>query len=343
MPFQNISITKITNTGNAREVAISPDGKYILNVVEENGQQSLWLRNLPTNSVTQVVAGADVTYSHLRFSPDGNYLYFNRTDPGSEELHYLYRAPLLGGAPQKLVTDIDTNVTFSPDGKQLAFLRFNNPEAGKGRLIAIPSEGGDEKILETTTIREGINDPAWSPDGKTMVGMVLQPGNAFSGLEAIDLATHKGDVFFTSDSIVQRPVWMPDGSGLVALSQMNGNQIIYVSYPDGTSHAVTRDTNNYSDPSVARDGRSVATVMSEGHSNLFTMPPEATELLSSPVDLGGTGYSWTRIRTLHDPGKLASGWILRPRAPSASFPAGQWLSFRSFGLRRRTLHRIHCV
>ncbi len=296
MPFQNISITKITNTGNAREVAISPDGKYILNVVEENGQQSLWLRNLPTNSVTQVVAGADVAYSHLRFSPDGNYLYFNRTDPGSEELHYLYRAPLLGGAPQKLVTDIDTNVTFSPDGKQLAFLRFNNPDAGKGRLIAIPSEGGDEKILETTPIREGINDPAWSPDGKTMVGVVLQPGNAFSGLEAIDLATHKRYVFFTSDSILQRPVWMPDGSGLAALSQMNGNQIIYVSYPDGTSHAITRDTNNYSDPSVARDGRSVATVMSEGHFNLFTMPAGSngtTQLRQVTSGAGGNRFAWT--------------------------------------------------
>ena len=34
MPFQNISITKVTNTGKARQVAISPDGKYILNVVE---------------------------------------------------------------------------------------------------------------------------------------------------------------------------------------------------------------------------------------------------------------------------------------------------------------------
>jgi eukaryotic-like serine/threonine-protein kinase len=296
MPFQNISVTKITNTGNVREVAISPDGKYILHVVDENGQQSLWLRNLPTNSVTQVVAGAEVAYSHLRFSPDGNYLYFNRTDPGSEELHYLYRAPLLGGAPQKLVTDIDTNVTFSSDGKQLAFLRFNNPDAGKGRLISIPSEGGEEKVLATTTIREGINDPAWSPDGKTMVGMVLQPGNAFSGLEAIELANQKSRIFFTSDNIVQRPVWMPDGKGLVALAQMNTNQIVYVSYPDGKSHPVTRDTNNYSDPSVAGDGRSIATVMSEGHRNLFTMPAGSngtTQLREIASGAGANRFSWT--------------------------------------------------
>jgi dipeptidyl aminopeptidase/acylaminoacyl peptidase len=111
--FQNSSVTKVTETGNATEAAISPDGKYILHVVNDNGLESLWLRNVPTNSNTQVVAAGHVHYVGLRFSPDGNYLYFVRSEIGSRALKYLYRAPVLGGAPQKLVTDIDTNITFS--------------------------------------------------------------------------------------------------------------------------------------------------------------------------------------------------------------------------------------
>ncbi|HTZ58394.1 MAG TPA: protein kinase [Acidobacteriaceae bacterium] len=273
MPFQNISITKVTDTGKARLVAISPDAKYVLNVVDNAGQQSLWLRNLPTNSNTQVVAPADVEYYGLRFSPDGNYLYFTRTEPGSRELRYLYRAPLLGGTPQKLATDVDSNVTFSPDGKQLAFFRFNNPEAGKQRLLLLPAEGGAEKVLYAGPVSGGYNDPAWSPDGKTIVSMALQPGNALSGLVAIDVGSAKQRVFFTSnDRIVQRPDWMRDGNGLVALAGLSNNQIIFVSYPDGKSHPVTRDTNNYSDPSLAADGKEMATVLSEGHPNLFVMP-----------------------------------------------------------------------
>src|SRR5262249_45711752 len=112
VPFQNISMKKVTEAGNSSQVAISPDGKYILYVVRDSGQESLWLRNLPTSSDTQVIPPAEVTYTSVNFSPDGNYLYFNRSEPGSTELRYLYRAPVLGGTPQKLVTDIDSNITF---------------------------------------------------------------------------------------------------------------------------------------------------------------------------------------------------------------------------------------
>jgi eukaryotic-like serine/threonine-protein kinase len=74
IPFQNFSVNKVTETGNSTLVAISPDGKYILHVVDDKGQQSLWLRNVPTNSNTQVMPPEPLQYLGLRFSPDGNFL-----------------------------------------------------------------------------------------------------------------------------------------------------------------------------------------------------------------------------------------------------------------------------
>ena len=297
-PFQNISIAKITNTGKAALVAISPDGKYVLNVVSDHGEESLWLRNLPTNSDTQVVKPAEVEYAGLRFSPDGNYLYFIRSEPGSEELKYLYRAPVLGGTPQRLVTDIDTNITFSPDGRQFAYFRFNNPEPGKQRLIIQSVDTGSEKILYDGPVSSGFSDPAWSPDGKTIVCMALQPANAFGGLVALDVASGKQRLFFTSEmSIVQRPEWMSDGSGLLALSGLNRNQIIFVSYPGGKSLPVTRDTNDYSDPSLAADAHTLTTVSRESRLNLFTLPggwAGAGPLRQLTSGAAVNSFSWTR-------------------------------------------------
>jgi eukaryotic-like serine/threonine-protein kinase len=213
-------------------------------------------------------------------------------------LKYLYRAPVLGGTPQKLVTDIDSNITFSPDGRQIAYFRFNNPEAGKERLLLLPAEGGEEKVLDNRTVNVGLQDPAWSPDGKTIVCMVLQPGNAFSGLATYDVASGKEKLFFTSDmSIVQRPVWMPDESGLLAQETFGRNQIVFVSYPDGKMHSVTRDTNNYSEPSLAADGHTLVSVLSQPHYNLFTLP--AASSMSAQARQVSSGapvfsFSWTR-------------------------------------------------
>jgi eukaryotic-like serine/threonine-protein kinase len=296
VPFENISITKVTETGKAALVAISPDGKYILNVVRDAGQESLWLRNLPTNSDTQVIPPAEVNYAHLRFSPDGNYIYFARNEPGKTELNYLYRAPVLGGTPQKIVTDIDSNITFSPDGRQIAYVRFNDPEPGKELLLLLPVGGGDEKVLYRGAINGGLQDPAWSPDGKTIVCMVLQPGTAFSGLLTLDVASGKQKLFFTSDaSIVQRPVWMPDQGGLVAQSTFGRNQIVFVSYPDGKIHDVTRDTNNYSEPSLAGDGHTLVSVLSQSHYNLFVMPAALASGQGRQVTSGAPifSFSWT--------------------------------------------------
>ena len=128
--------------------------------------------------------------------------------------------------------------------------------------------------------------------------MVLQPGNAFSGLVAVDVASGKQTLFFTSDaSIVQRPVWMPDQSGLLAQSTFGRNQIVFVSYPDGKLHHVTRDTNNYSDLRAWRqtDAR-VVSVLSQSRFNLFVMPASSLNAGEGQQVTSGAAvfhFSWT--------------------------------------------------
>jgi eukaryotic-like serine/threonine-protein kinase len=201
-PFQNFSVTKITDSGDAASAAISPDGKYLLTLMRTNGLASLWLRNVPTNSNTQVQPPADVYYNGLRFSPDGNYFYFVRSDPGNPELKFLYRAPLLGGTPQKLASDVDSNITLSPDGKKLAFVRYDNPEPGKYRLIVQAAEGGgDESTLASGPNSQSLYSPAWSSDGKTIVCGQLHATDVWQSLVAIDVATGRQKVIFNTNAL----------------------------------------------------------------------------------------------------------------------------------------------
>jgi serine/threonine protein kinase len=302
-PFRNFSVNKVTETGKARRVAISPDGKYILDVLDDNGQQSLWLRNIPTNSNTQVMPAEPLQYLGVRFSPDGNYLYFVRGEMG-QALYYLYRAPVLGGTPQKLVTDVDTNISFSPDGRSLAYVVQNNPELGKFRLVVHSLETSEGKTLVLGTIDQRLGDPAWSPDGTMIVCAIRQPGkDALSGLVAINPLTGKQNLFFQSKvGFLTKPVWLPNGGGLLALSSdeetnFSRSRIVAISYPDGTERAVTHDINDYSDLSLAADGHTLATVLQQSHNNLFVTP--ASGLGSGQADQVTSGapvfnFSWTK-------------------------------------------------
>ena len=302
-PFQNISVTKVTDSGDAVLAAISPNGQYILSMMRTGGQAGLWLRNVPTNSNVQVQPPEEVYYGGLRFSPDGNYFYFVRSDVGNDELKFLYRAPLLGGTPQKLAADVDSNVTFSPDGKYVAFMRFDNPDPGKYRLIVRPVEGSDndERALASGPNSAALYGPTWSPDGNTIICSELGAGIGLTHLAAIDVRSGVKKMLPTSNSrLFENPEWMPDGSGVLGLlhgagPNYNQTQIAFVSYPDGQLIPITHDTNTYSYVSVAGNGPVLASVLTEGRWNMQVLAASAPS--SSPRQVAAadifTNFTWT--------------------------------------------------
>ncbi len=299
IPFRNISVTKVTDTGNEVYAAISPDGKYVLCMSRSNGLASLWLRDVPTNSNTQVQPPADVYYNGLEFSPDGNYFYFVRSDPGNPELKFLYRSALLGGPPQKLASDVDSNITFSPDGKNYAFVRYDNPQEGKYQLIIRSVDGADadEKVLLSGSMAQSLSAPAWSPDGKTIVSNELHSGYIES-LITVDAATGEGEPFFKGeDQFFAAPSWMPDGRGLLGLLRNSSNlhqaQIGFISYPEAKVSPITHDTNTYSDLSISANGLALATILSEERWNLFVTPDAGSPGRAVTSTRSNTNFSWT--------------------------------------------------
>ncbi|MFZ0318082.1 MAG: protein kinase, partial [Candidatus Sulfotelmatobacter sp.] len=330
VPFQNISLTKVTDTGNEVLAAISPNGQYVLCVSRKNGLASLWLRNVPTNSNVQVQPPADVYYNGLRFSPDGNYFYFVRSDPGNSELKFLYRAPLLGGTPEKLISDMDSNITFSSDGQKFAYMRYDNPEKGKYQLIVRSVAGGEEKVLNTGGTDEGLYQPTWSPDGKTIVCEKLDFASGLIRLMAVDASNGQAQAFYSSNQrIADKPSWMPDGSGLLVLDKEQSTnfartQIAFISYPKGEYFPVTRDTNSYSDLSVANSGHVLATVQNQYRWNLEVMSaavPAAQVQQITRAD-GDTNFTWTPDNHLiSDQGNVLN--LIDPVSGSKSVIPGQ--------------------
>ena len=317
IPFQSFSVNKITDTGKAALAAISRDGKYILNVEDENGQQSLWLRNVPTpvkwqyqlaNSNTQIMPPGPFSYRGVQFSPEGDYVYFVRREAGQSQ-NELYRAPVLGGTAQKLLTGAATDITFSPDAQNFAYATANKPDLGKFRLVIHSLETGKENDLVTGTMDRFLYDPTWSPDGKAIVCVVRQPtSNSLSGLVAINPLTGEQTLLYAGPGYLERPTWLPDGSGLLALlrdkeTNFSRNQIVEISFPAGTLRRITHDLNDYSDLRLTADGHTLVTVLGQTNYDLFLASAshlntgQAEQLTSGAFSGGATayllGFTWT--------------------------------------------------
>jgi eukaryotic-like serine/threonine-protein kinase len=279
-PFSNFVVTQITNTGTTEQTAISPDGKFLVSVQRDKGQESLWLRNIATASDTQVVSSRGQRFTGPGFTPDGNYIYFRETAPGMSGLYTLLRAPVLGGKPEVVAKDVDSDVSFSPDGKSMVFIRVNDPEIGKWRLIAANADGSNEKVLYVSAEQNSQKSVAWSPDRRRVAVSIGSAGGSVIGtIFMYELASSQMRKFAEfNDKAPNRLAWFPDGRWLLMIYGARGeifstqNQIGMFSYPGGQFHAITNDTNAHETLTISSDGRTVATVQQQLSSEIQLLP-----------------------------------------------------------------------
>jgi eukaryotic-like serine/threonine-protein kinase len=300
--FARIKLTRLTTTGRVHDAAISPDAKFLAHVVETSGQHGLWLRNIATGSNQEIVPASPGKLSGLTFSPDGNHIYFIRTPGGGPGPNVLFQVPVLGGQPRKLVTDIDTSITFSPDGKRLVFAR-GIPSRGQRLLVLAKADGTEEQVLATHKLEDrSLVGPAWSPNGETIVFALGGSSNDAQYLNLMEV--HLKDrvekqITFHQWSSMASICWMNDGNGLVlsaAEEPGSNSQIWYVSYPAGAVRSITNDLNDYAGLGLAADSLSLVAVQTEKISDIWIAPNgdalHAERITSSRSD-GGGGISWT--------------------------------------------------
>jgi eukaryotic-like serine/threonine-protein kinase len=276
--LQNMQITKLTENGKANQVAISPDGRYIVYAMRDAEKQSLWVRNVATKSDVQVLAPDVVDIAGLSFSPDGNYVYFVRSDKNTENYRYLYEMPVLGGSPRQLIRDIDFPIDFSPDGKQFVFQR-GIPEREVIEIRIAQLDGSGERLLASLPGNSGfLYGATWSPDGKTVTVPILGGGKDVNWqLQVIHVADGKVRSLVSSGGkSIGRAVWMPDGDSLIASadeSLFGRGQLESIDYPSGEIHRFTNDLSDYtSSMDVTHDGKMLAAIQHVLSSDVWAAP-----------------------------------------------------------------------
>jgi len=290
LPFRDFSILQLTNSGESVLAALSPDGKYLLRVVERGGQQSLWLKHIQTNSDAQVLPPVEASYAGLCFSPDASYVYFLKARNAAGTVHDLYRTPVLGGTPQIIVRDVDTEPAISPDGLHIVYMRGNSPQVGQYSLVVANPDGTAENVIQTGPHNKSPLHVAWSPDGKRIGAVFYPQGEEISTIESIDPSSGKAQLLASVKEYLLELVWAPHDNGFFVLYQGQGNgarnrQIGFIPIPNGTVRAITKDTNNYLSLTLSGDGKTLASVQRKSLSRLYLMPPHGSSSTPAPLPL----------------------------------------------------------
>jgi serine/threonine protein kinase/Tol biopolymer transport system component len=269
--FLTTRINKLTTTGRSALAVISPDGKYVVHVVRDAGKVGLWVRQTATASNVQIMPPAEGSFVGTTFSRDGNYVYFTKLEKGAT-IASLYQIPALGGTAKKLIEDVDSNISFSPDGRRFAFVRHSQADSS---LILVNADGSGEQKLITSPQPDVFLQTAWSPDGKT-IGSIMRKVTGGYRFELVAVQVADGSVTTVGAQrwlTLTGLAWLPDSSALILTGRDEtpgaNIQIWELSYPGGTPRKITNDLNDYLGISLSGDGSSLVTVLADTLANVF--------------------------------------------------------------------------
>ncbi|MGI8789256.1 MAG: protein kinase domain-containing protein [Pyrinomonadaceae bacterium] len=278
----------LSTTGNITNAAVAPDGRFVAYVQNDhNGQQSLWLRPTEETAGRELIPANSEGYAGLTFAPDGQSIYctiFDKNGSGR-----LKRVLITDGSRQEIAKDVDTVVSFSPDGKKFAFVR-SDPEKGIDRIIILNTDGSGERILKEKTrpefyINSSRESLAWSPDGKFIACPIGKNGTDGVLMSVAEINIESGaerPLTQTRWHRVGRVAWTKNADELLITAAEVGSesfQIVKLFRSDGSTQNVTGELNDYYNFSLNEDSTFLLGVASDRTSAIYIASSDAPDAI----------------------------------------------------------------
>jgi serine/threonine-protein kinase len=205
------------------EPALSPDGHSIAYAAGPASRFRIMVRDVAGGRAIPLTDDTSATQSLPTWMPDGSRVVY--LSGGS-----VFSAPAGGGPARPELPATPTtpiaSVTFSPDGKRMAFARGDS-------LLVREADGsvhGLARMAEPTLC-------SWSPRGTLIAcasgdALYVQDGSAFANLSPARIvlcrvSDHQLITVTDSTTLNTSPVWSPDGAWLYFISNRDGPRDIY--------------------------------------------------------------------------------------------------------------------
>jgi Tol biopolymer transport system component len=223
--------------GRQYQPAFSPDGKSVAFVWdgERHDNFDVYVQLIGTQEPQQLTRDPADDFSPVWRPPDGRQIAFARFDRATGKGGIYLRDAVPGGGETKLceqnlpvncdtrspVGDMFCSLTWSPDGKSLAFAARETADEAVG-IFLLNVETGEKRRL--TALPPGAHSdlqPAFSPDGRTVAFL---RESSFPGRDIWLVPVSGGEPrrLTTDETRIDSPTWAPDGRSIVFSSLRGG-------------------------------------------------------------------------------------------------------------------------
>jgi len=239
-------------------------------------------------SALRLVSRADTAAGEARSIGDATE-YFNGGDPTvspdaknaiaaivdlSSGQANLWKLDLASGQRVRLTSGGDTyTATWSPDGKQIAYLDTRGNGIERQMMLQSTTGSGAAQILFTTTPQELPEMCSWTPDGKSLL-YISTVDHKNNSLWQASIAERKPSLVFKDPAFYSTATVSPDGHFMAYVSDETGRDELYVTtYPTvGRRWQVSQ--NGGQEPRWRRDGKELFYFAADNH--LQAVPAKIT-------------------------------------------------------------------
>lgn len=273
--IQKSRVETLVSDMDVKNAVISPNGKYLAPVKEKDAGQSLNLRQIENGNTIEIVPKINGNFIGAAFSPDSEQIYYSvyeNSEPNKFSVGTLYKLPIPGGASQKILSDIDSPPSISPDKNRIAFMR-RNPESKETVLIIAEIDGKNERILAVRQGEEAFTNAgaAWSPDGKALSTTVNHFENDKKSVQVAVVNVETGEQKIVSRqnwNWAGQTVWRKDGKGIIVAAYREtsptlSDELWLIAYPDGNATYLNTGINGVSGISLNSESDSIVAIKTD--------------------------------------------------------------------------------